>query len=242
MRSLVTRCFVVIIIVFVGAMIASSFAQESKVTKVTEETEFFVDDVPNTKQPYERTFSVHDGSVELYHGDELYWAWDDTKISDDTSVRTLSEENWLFVAQDGQKVWLLKREGVELIAENGYLFCHDFYDETADAVWIVQDGKLSYMMLYPFCKEYSEPVAIETDVEIAEICNRYALKDINGDYYAYKYRGWRHVLKEGEDNTITFKTFRLGKGHVLESDVERLEKDYDFIDGFQNKYNMHDFW
>lgn len=241
MRKLFTRCFVIGFIIF-GSLLIASVLGKTKAS-VTEETEeFFVNDAPDTvEQPYEKTFTIHDGSIELYHGEELYWAWDDTEISDSASVRTLSEENWLFVAQDGQKVWLLKRESVELIAENGYLFCHDFYDETADAVWIVQDGKLSYMMLYPFCEEYSEPVEIETDVEIAEICNRYALKDVNGDWYAYKYRGWRHVLEEGEDNTITFNTFRLGKGRVLDSDIERLEMEYD-IDGFQNKYNMHDFW
>ena len=245
MKNLATRMTIVIIIVFVGAMIASalgSFAQETEAT-VTEETEFFVDDAPDTvEQPYERTFSIHDGSVELYHGEELWWAWDGTQISDEAEVRTLSEENWLFVAQDGQKVWLLKRESVELIAENGYYFSHGFYEDMAEAVWIVkEDGSLEYIMLYPYCDAYSEPIPVPVDVKVAEIYDR-ALKDQSGDWYAYRYDGWRTMPEIGEEHAIKFETFRLGKGRVLDSDIKRIQDDWRYLDDFQNKYNMHDFW
>lgn len=237
---------VVIMIVLIGGMIATSLpAKGNDVEATYVETELPETEVEGEFEVIpEDTFTVHDGSVEWYRGDELYWAWDNTQLSDDAVVTMLSEHNWLFVAQDGHRVWLLRRETIELVAENGYYFSHGFYEDMAEAAWIVQeDGSLEYVMLYPYCEDYCEPIPVPVDVKVAEIYDR-ALKDQSGDWYAYRYDGWRTMPEIGEEHAIKFETFRLGKGRVLDSDIERIQggDGWRYLDDFQNKYNMHDFW
>jgi hypothetical protein len=216
MRKLATRCFVVLI-----AVLMCGCAQEVKATEPATETEFefFVASTPETEvvtetQKADTSFVVKDGSVEMYHGDDLYWAWDDTELSDDAVVTMLSEHNWLFVAQDGQKVWLLKRESVELIAENGLVFDYSLCDSPAKALLAVNEGKLSFQKLYPNSIDGVDTVDIATDIEVAELCNRYVLKDVNGDYYAFR-ANW------GKED-LAFEAVRLGQGRVLDDDVAEL--------------------
>ena len=121
------------IIVVMIAVLMCGCAKEVKATEPVTETEFefFVESTPETEvatetQKAETSFVVKDGSVEMYHGDDLYWAWDNTQIGDDAKVIELNELSYRFAVQDGQKVWLIQdRESVELIAENGLVFDYD---------------------------------------------------------------------------------------------------------------------
>lgn len=210
------------IIVVMIAVLMCGCAKEVKATEPATETEFefFVESTPETEvatetQKAETSFVVKDGSVEMYHGDDLYWAWDNTQIGDDAKVIELNELSYRFAVQDGQKVWLIQdRESVELIAENGLVFDYSLCDSPAKALLIVDEGKLSFQKLYPSSIDGNDTVDIATDIEVAEICNRYVLKDAYGDYYAFR-ANW------GKED-LAFEAVRLGQGRVLDDDVAEL--------------------
>jgi len=210
------------IIVVMIAVLMCGCAKEVKATEPATETEFefFVESTPETEvatetQKAETSFVVKDGSVEMYHGDDLYWAWDNTQIGDDAKVIELNELSYRFAVQDGQKVWLIQdRESVELIAENGLVFDYSLCDSPAKALLIVDEGKLSFQKLYPNSIDGNDTVDIATDIEVAKICNRYVLKDAYGDYYAFR-ANW------GKED-LAFEAVRLGQGRVLDDDVAEL--------------------
>lgn len=240
-KNLTISMTIAILIVAVGAMIAN-FTQETEATEVNvTETEFFVDDAPNTVEQTnsdEEHFVIHDGSVELYHGEDLYWAWDNTQIGDDAKVIELNELSYRFAVQDGHKVWFIKdRESVELIAENGLVFDYSLCDSPAKALLIVDDGKLSFQKLYPNSIDGNDTVDIATDIEVAEICNRYVLKDAYGDYYAFR-ANW------GKED-LAFEAVRLGQGRVLDDDVAELSDNSSIEqrEQFLRKYGVRSrFW
>ena len=232
----------IVIVVMIAALMCGC-AKEVKATEPVTETEFefFVDDAPKTVEQTnsdEEHFAIHDGSVELYHGEDLYWAWDNTQIGDDAKVFELNELSYRFAVQDGQKVWLIQdRESVELIAENGLVFDYSLCDSHAKALLIVDDGKLSFQKLYPNSIDGNDTVDIATDIEVAEICNRYVLKDAYGDYYAFR-ANW------GKED-LAFEAVRLGQGRVLDDDVAELSENSSMEqrEQFLRKYGVRSrFW
>ena len=113
MREKINHLIVFFMIVFVGSMIVTlQPVKGNDVETVYVETELPETEVEEFEVIPEDTFTVHDGSVEWYRGDELYWAWDDTELSDDAVVTMLSEHNWTNAAPDGYRVLPTKGEKI----------------------------------------------------------------------------------------------------------------------------------